>query len=154
VAGQNPVVDWKITVGNKTVPDLVIAFALAVKVTPVRPENRLHVGLVCHLAAERDKLFAVGNQTDRHFADRATHERTVRFEQLWDYDGAFFCQSLNGVGFGDEPGYIVASRDPDYSLLVPFSIYCDLFCSHFTMSRLMTSHLSNTRFGNVKSAMV
>ncbi len=44
---------WEIAVRYGTVPNLVIAFALAVKVTPVRPENPLHVGrVVCHLVAE------------------------------------------------------------------------------------------------------
>jgi len=111
----------------------VIAFALAVKVTPVRPENPLHVGrVVCHLVAERDNLFAVGNQIDRHFADRVACQSTVRFQKLGDHDGEFFCQSLNGVGFGDEPGDIIAGRDPDFGLRVPFSVYCDLLCTHLT----------------------
>jgi len=135
MAGKNLAIDWKITIGDGAVPDVVVAFALAVKVTPACPENPLHAGrVVSHLVAEQDKLFAVSNQIDRYFAGRGTHQRTVRFEQLRDHDGEFFCQRLNGVGFGDESGYIAAGRDPDFSLRVPFSIYCDLICSHLTKS--------------------
>src|SRR3990170_8832099 len=79
---------------------------------------------------ERDKLFAVGNQIDRNFADRVARQSTVRFQQLGDHDGKFFRQSLNGLGFGDEPGDIVAGRDPDFGLGVPFSVYGDLLCWH------------------------
>jgi hypothetical protein len=48
----------------------VVTFALAVKVTTVRPKNPLYLGrVVCHLVAKRDTLFTVGYQIDRHFAN-------------------------------------------------------------------------------------
>ena len=81
MAGKNLVVYWEIAIRYGTVPNLVIAFALAVKLTPVRPEDPLHFGrVVCHLVTERDNLFAVGNQIDRHFADRVACQGTVRFQ--------------------------------------------------------------------------
>jgi hypothetical protein len=70
MAGKNLAVYGEIALGCGTVPNLVIAFALTVKVTSIRPENPLHLGrVVCHLVAERNKL-AAGNQIDRHLADR------------------------------------------------------------------------------------
>lgn len=62
VARQDFIVDWEIAIGDGTLPDLVIAFALSVKVTAVCPENSFHFGReVCHLVVERYYMFAVGN---------------------------------------------------------------------------------------------
>jgi hypothetical protein len=44
VPGKNFSVNWEITVGDGAVPNLVIAFALAVKITSVRRRIRFTSG--------------------------------------------------------------------------------------------------------------
>jgi hypothetical protein len=112
--------------------DLVIAFALPVEVATVRPQKSLHLRrVVRHLVSARDK-FAVRKQVDRNIADRGIKRSTVGFKQLGDHGRKFFRQSFDSLGFGDESRNIVAGRDLDFRLGVPFSINCDLPCSHLT----------------------
>jgi hypothetical protein len=111
--------------GDRAVPDLVVAFAVAFKVAAGGAQQTFDRGreVVGHSRRNRRPLMPLRQDREGDVAPMIGRQQAVRFEQLGDHHFQLLDQRIQCLGAGGEAWHVVACCDPDRGVGVPGAVH-------------------------------